>query len=212
MQRVALRIAGGWRLALLSIVIAGTLFDRAAAASGGHKVRFCNAYFALCDASTCKPTGKTVTVNVTGGGTAEFPEADCTCPIVYGRAVADLNGGDMQGSCKPPGADGVWSLYSTLDHIPQKINGWAQSGRAAQVIPQLCPKSLNLGHQSVNCWSFSCDSETYINGVPVATCHCALGESFEGTAVPPHTAFWTNAGQGNPDFCAQNPAAVPFSR
>jgi hypothetical protein len=201
-----------WRLLLLSLLSAGWLFDGSAQAVEGHKVRFCNGYFALCDASTCQSTGRTITVNVTGGGTANFSEADCVCPLVYGRAVADLNGGDMSGSCRPPAADQVWSLYSTLDHIPQAINGWAQSGRAAQVVPQLCPKSLNLGHQSVNCWSFSCDSQRYISGVPVATCHCALGESFEGTAVPPHTSFWTNAGQGNPEFCTEQPAAVPFTR
>jgi hypothetical protein len=29
----------------------------------------------------------------------------------------------------------------------------------------------------VNCFSFACNTERYINGVPVATCDCALGES-----------------------------------
>jgi hypothetical protein len=198
-------------MAFLSLILLCSFFDRSAVAAEGHKVRFCNSYFALCDASTCRPTGGTVTVHVTGDGTAEFPEANCTCPIVYGRAAADLNGGNMRGSCKPNGPDEVWSLYSTLDHIPQKINGWVQSGPAAAVIPQLCSEDLNLGHQSVNCWSLSCDSKRYVNGIPVATCHCALGESFDGTPVPPHTAFWTNAGQGDPEFCARHPAAVPFS-
>ena len=49
-----------------------------------------------------------IKLNVTGGGTAFFPEADCTRPIFSGEAIADLTGGNMQGSCKPPTApDGV---------------------------------------------------------------------------------------------------------
>ncbi len=192
--------------------LAGSLPGPAEAASpSGHDFKYCNGYFALCAASTCRPTGGTVTVNVTGGGTAQFPEADCTCPIFYGQAIADLAGGNMSGSCKQPAADQLWSLFTTTKYIPQEINGWAQSGRAALAPPQFCSKSLNLGNKLVNCFSFACDSETFVNGVPVATCHCAIGESFEGTPVRPHTTFWTDAGQGDPAFCAAYPAAVPLS-
>jgi len=189
----------------------GSLQCNVGGAQNGHLIQTCSGYFALCDASTCTPTGNTITVNVIGGGTANFPEAACTCPIFYGDAVADLLGGNMEGSCDPPAQGQVWSLFTNSKSVPQQINGWAQSGPAAAAIPQLCSKNLALGNKSVNCFSISCDSETYINGVPVATCHCALGESFNGTAVPAQTTFWTYAGQGNQAYCAKYPAATPFT-
>jgi hypothetical protein len=204
-------------IALKAILVLGVIVlvcrpsGRSAVAASGHHFKFCHGYFALCAASTCTPTGDTVTVNVIGGGTAEFPEADCVCPIFYGRAIADVNGGMMSGSCAPPSTDGLWSIYSKSKFIPQAINGWAQAGPAALAPKQICPASLNLGDESVNCFGFVCDSETFTNGVPVATCHCALGESFEGTAVAPHTAFWTNAGQRDQSICDKYPAAVPIS-
>jgi hypothetical protein len=205
-RKIALKATFG----LCAIALACWSLDGSAMAGSGHHFKFCRGYFALCAASTCTPTGNTVTVNVTGGGTADFPEADCVCPIFYGRAIADLNGGMMSGSCAPPSTDQLWSIYSNSKFIPQAINGWAQSGPAALAPKQVCRARLNLGDESVNCFGFACDSETYINGVPVATCHCALGESFNGTAVAPHTAFWTNAGQRDQDICGDYPAAVPL--
>jgi hypothetical protein len=142
---------------------------------------------------------------VTGGGTALFAELNCTCPIYYGQAIANVSGGNMQGSCSPLSSGQIWSLYSTLPEIPQAINNWAQSGPQAGAPPQVCPKSLDLGATVANCFSFSCDSERYINGVPVATCHCPMGESFEGKPLPPQTTFVTQAGQGNKAYCAQHP-------
>ena len=44
-----------------------------------------------------------------------------------------------------------------------------------------------------------------INGVLVATCHCAAGESPAGEKVPPPTAFLTQAGQKKPAFCGMYP-------
>src|SRR5438045_165800 len=56
----------------------------------------CLGYFALCAALTCTPQpGKKITVKVASGGTAQFPEADCQCPIFYGPAFADTTGGNM---------------------------------------------------------------------------------------------------------------------
>ena len=77
--------------------------------------------------------------------------------------------------------------------------------------PLFCPKTLNLGNQLVNCFSFACDSQTYINNVPVVTCHCPIGESLAGTAVPPHTSFLTQAGQGDRAICADHPVSGPIS-
>src|SRR5262249_11492226 len=108
---------------------------RPAAAASGHDYQYCSGYFALCAASTCTATGRELKVNVTGGGTAFFPEADCTCPIFSGEGVADLAGGNMQGSCKPPvapdGSVGVWSYYAVQAHIAQQLTGWVATGPKA---------------------------------------------------------------------------------
>jgi hypothetical protein len=188
---------------------------RPALAASGHQFAFCSGYFALCAASTCKPTGRKIRVNVTGGGSALFPEADCTCPIFSGQGIADLTGGNMRGSCTPPmapgGSVGIWSYYAAQSHIAQAITGWVATGPKALAPPLLCPKSPPLGATLANCFSFACDSQTYINGVPVATCHCPLGESLDGTAVAPRTAFVTQAGQEDPAFCAAHPVSGPIS-
>ena len=177
----------------------------------GHDYRICSGYYALGAASTCQPTGKHITVNVTGGGTATFPEVECTCPVFSGRALADVAGGNMQGSCEPPGPGQIWSLYSPKKHIPQEINNWVPTGPGADAPPQVCPAHLGQGSQISNCFSLACDSETYINNVPVVTCHCPMGESFAGTPVAPRTAFATQAGQGNRQVCSQHPVSVPIS-
>jgi hypothetical protein len=182
----------------------------------GHNFAFCNSYFALCAASTCRPTGRKIKVNVTGGGTASFPEADCTCPIFSGPGIADLSGGNMQGSCEPPiardGSVGIWSYYAAHSHIAQKITGWIPTGPKAEAPPQICSANLNLGNTLANCFSFACDHQTYTDtGVPIATCHCPIGESLDGTPVAPHTAFVTQAGQGDPKYCAAHPVSGPIS-
>src|SRR5262249_38040038 len=65
--------------------------------------QICTGTYALCAASTCTPNDNMITVNVAGGGTAQFPEASCTCPVYNGPAIADVNGGNMRGSCAAPG-------------------------------------------------------------------------------------------------------------
>jgi hypothetical protein len=174
----------------------------ASAFGAGHEYTVCSGEFALCAASTCRPTGGSITVNVTSGGAASFPEADCTCPILSGTAIADLAGGNMQGSCTPPSGK-IWSLFQPRSYIPQAITDWQLSPAP----PQICPASLGQGHQQVNCFSFACDTAGEINGVRVATCHCALGESSNGTPVSIDTPFLTQAGQGNQAFCYQNPVS-----
>src|SRR5690348_16867038 len=137
--------------------------------------RFCQGYFALCAASTCTPTGKQIAVNTATGGTRNFPEADCTCPVILGPSLANLAGGNMQGSCEPPGPGQIWSTFQIRRAIPQAITNWVPTLPEAATQVQLCPASLNLGNQYAQCFSMSCDTETYINNVPVVTCHCALG-------------------------------------
>ena len=151
--------------------------------------------------------GGQITVKTATGGTATFPEADCTCPIVLGPSIANLAGGNMQGSCEPPRPDTIWSTYQPRPNIPQALTDWVP----APAPPLFCPKRLGLGNQLVNCFSFLCDSQTYINNAPVVTCHCPIGESLAGTAVPPHTAFLTQAGQGDEATCAMYPVSGPIS-
>jgi hypothetical protein len=179
------------------------------AVAAGHDFTICHGHFALCAASTCTATEKTIKVNVTGGGTATFPQYDCTCPIVNGPSIADLAGGNMQGSCTPP-AGQIWSLYQPRRHIPQAITGWTRGPSKSSAPPLVCKAGLNLGDQLVNCFSFACSPAGRIRGVPVANCHCPLGESLDGTPVLPATAFGTQAGQGNTAICADHPVGGPL--
>jgi hypothetical protein len=194
----------------LLLCATGSAIAQSSSATTGHDYRLCSGYYALCAASTCTPTGKMITVNVTSGGTAEFPEVDCTCPVFSGEGLGDVNGGNMQGSCKPPGPGEIWSLFSPQKDIAQKINHWVPTGPAAAAPPQVCPASLGQGDELSNCFSFACDSETWINNVPVVTCHCPMGESFAGTPVAPDTAFATQAGQGKQRFCFKHPVSGPI--
>ena len=49
--------------------------------------------------------------------------------------------------------------------------------------------------------------ETYINNVPVVTCHCALGAMLTGARADPESSFLISAGQGDPAFCAEHPVS-----
>ena len=55
----------------------------------------CTGEYALCAASTCKPTGKMIT----GNNGVAYPEVECRCPILNGTAIADTSAGNMKGSC-----------------------------------------------------------------------------------------------------------------
>jgi hypothetical protein len=189
---------------------------RPGAAQEFYDFQFCRGYFALCAASTCTPKpGQTITVRTATGGTAVFPEADCTCPVILGVSIANLAGGNMQGSCEPPADQPgtIWSTFQPRPNIPQALTNWVPTPPEAAAPPLFCPKSLGLGAQSVNCFSFLCDSLTYIpsTDVPVATCHCPIGESLAGTPVSPATAFLTQAGQGDQAYCAKYPVSGPLS-
>jgi hypothetical protein len=167
--------------------------------------QICNGYFALCAASTCTPTGNQITFRTAAGSTAMAQEADCTCPVILGSSIANLAGGNMQGSCMPPGPGQLWSSYQVRPDIPQAVTNWVPTLPEAAAQPLFCPSSLNLGNQFTQCFSFSCDSETYINNVPVVTCHCAIGVDVSGNPTQPHTSFVSQAGQGDQAFCFEHP-------
>ncbi len=190
---------------------------------GDHNFQLCpKGDYALCAASTCTPalnndgTQKKIKVNDPDGGFKYFPQVDCLCPVFTGVALADVNGGNMQGSCDPPvpplpQTTPIWSLFSIQSDIPQASNNWDPPLPAT---PQICPAKLNLGDKSVNCFSFACDTEMPKGpaGVPVVTCHCAQGESFNAQNVPAHTAFAIQSATKVKDgICRQYPIALPFT-
>lgn len=178
-------------------------------------LRHCPGPYALCEASICRPTGRMISVNVAGSQTqAQYPEAECVCPIFPGPAIADVNGGNMQGNCDPPGQNQVWSLYSPKDHVPQEINNWSRRPADSLVAMQLCPSRLGLGKAFANCFNFSCTIDEHPrNGVRTATCHCPLGEKQDGGPIDLDTAFVTPAGQCHPDVCGEYPVgdAAPYA-
>ena len=180
-------------------------------------VTTCSGEFALCAASTCTPVldskgqQKMIQVRVAGGGFASYPEMSCTCPILKGKAIADVNSGNMRGSCAAPSKNGVWSLYSFRQHIPQAMNGWATSPLAkTQVTGQVCAGVPNVSAPVVNCFSFACSPATSINGVKLADCRCPLSETLNGGPVAVGQGFITDAGQGNPAACNQFPVGGPI--
>src|SRR5215469_7898901 len=126
-------------------------------------------------------------------------------------SVANLSGGNMQGSCEPPGPGQIWSAYQLRPDIPQALTNWDPTLPEAFAPPQVCPASLNLGNQYAQCFSMSCDTETYINNVPVVTCHCAIGATLNGTPASPNASFPTQAGQRNQAFCFQHPVGNVLS-
>lgn len=188
-----------------------------AAQKSNTEIRICkNTPYALCAASTCKETGKKIAVNTPEGGTRNFPEAECTCPVLPAGdtgAFANVTGGNMQGSCKPP-KDGVWSLYSTVTDFPQKVYGWNYHETA---INEACTTNVKPTDRFVNCWSFSCDNIRTVTSedgtkVTLATCHCPIGEDvFSALPVKPGVTFVTKAGGDLPTsaqqqkFCSKLP-------
>lgn len=191
--------------ALLAVLLVTT--PHARADSFQHDFHICIGEFALCAASTCTPDGQTIMVNAANGTKVPFPEAQCTCPIFTGVAIADLNGGTMTGSCHSPD-NGVWSLFSPKGQIPQAMNHWKKGRKQSAAPAYVCP--AGNGDQFANCFGFPCVRAGKVRGTHLATCYCALGESLEGTPVPADTAFYTEAGQCHDSICSQHPAAVPF--
>lgn len=206
-------------LAAMAVLLAAVLApgESRAAGESNTEIKLCkNTPYALCAASTCKATGKKIAVNTPEGGTRNFPEAECTCPVLPAGdtgAFANVTGGNMKGSCKPP-KNGVWSLYSTVTTFPQKVYGWNYHDSA---VNDACSTEVAPTDQFVNCWSFSCDKVRTVTSedgttVTLATCHCPIGEDVLSTLpVPPGTTFLTKAGGDLPTteeqqkFCGKLP-------
>jgi hypothetical protein len=191
-----------WLTAVL-LVYASQTARAGGASEATPGFRFCHGYFALCAASTCTRTGNQIAVNTISGGTRNFPEADCTCPVILGTSIGNLSGGNMKGSCDPPEDGKLWSTYQARPDIPQALTNWVPHLPEDAAPPQICPGRLN--RQYTQCFSFSCDIEPYINNVPVVTCHCAIGATLAGLPAPPQSSFPTQAGQGDEAICDKLP-------
>jgi hypothetical protein len=146
----------------------------------------CPQDFALCAASTCVETGGTITQN--DGQT--FPAVTCSCPVIHGPGIADVNAGNMKGSCEPP-AGGVWSIYWPKENIPQAAATPAWSEAPAPFI--VCSAGLPFGQ----CWNFACTLGEIVDGQQLANCTCP-----EETT----TTLWATQGgfQGEP-VCSEIP-------
>lgn len=203
-------------VAVLPVLVLAPGESRAAAKSNTEITLCKNVQYALCAASTCQETGNKIAVNTPEGGTRNFPEAACTCPVLPAGdtgAIANLNGGNMQGSCEPP-ADGVWSLFQNLTNFPQKVYGWNYHDAA---VNSACAANVRPGDRFVNCWSFACDKIRTVTSedgtqVTLATCYCPIGEDvFSALPVKPGTTFVTRAGGALPTqaqqqrFCSKLP-------
>ena len=147
--------------------------------------KMCTGEFALCAASGATLTGKTITVN----GNV-FPEVVAVCPVLRGPAIADVAGGNMQGSCKPPGKNQVWSLYQIRKNIPQ-----APDWKHDTIAPYRTFVSSQTAQMS-NLFSFSCTKSTVVNGQQLANCYGPANENLSGAAVPVGTEIITQAPVG----------------
>ena len=178
-------------------------------------VTTCTGEYALCAASTCTPVldnqgnQTLITVRLASGGLATYPQMSCVCPVINGKAIADLNGGNMKGSCVAPKGS-VWSLFSYETSVPQAINNWATTpASATATVVQSCPGTPGWQSPVTNCFSFACTTAGTRNGVPVADCRCPLSETFSGLPWAFGGGWATQAGQGNPAACRQYPVGAP---
>lgn len=189
----------------------------AAAQSSNTSLVLCkNINYALCAASTCTPTNREIAVNKPEGGTRNFQEAKCTCPVLPAGdtgAIANLAGGNVQGSCASE-AGTVWSLYYPMTAFPQKIYGWNTHAARPNTT---CTADLGLGRKYANCFSFKCDNIRQVTSqdgtqVTLADCYCPLGEDvFSALPTKKNTSFFTYAGgdlpteQKRQEFCYKYP-------
>ena len=180
-------------LFLFAVILSAVALPKTASAG---TLTVCQGEYALCAASTCTATGGTITVN---NGTS-YPEVRCTCPILRGRAIADLTAGNMQGSCKKSASGHVWSLFAPRVNYPQQASGFSKNPNYTRAVIQACSADLNQGARASNCFSFDCVRKSR----DLAVCKCPMGQ------VPANTAFLTEAGQGDPKACYKHPVSLPI--
>lgn len=204
-------------IALTVTVMAGLSTAEAAPKA---KIQICEGEYALCASSTGALTGNTIRVRSFDGSWQEFPETKVMCPILKGPSIAGLNSNTMGNKCRAPKGF-VYSLFWPKLAYPQEGQNWA----VAKTVTQICepqPTTIvtktypqGVSTQKISqCWSMRCKKAGLAsNGVPLAECSCALGESPTGGPIDPEASSFTGAGDGTPGnvACTQNPvsAALP---
>ncbi len=189
---------------------------------GTAGIAMCPGEFALCASSTCKPTGRTITVKEDGGKTTkQYPEAICKCPVITSNiasqnnsplvGVAGLNEGNMNGSCRSPGTGKIWSYFSTT------VTTYPQEQPDGSFMQSTASKSQNCtakgSAQGSNCWSYICTVDPKeTNGVKTASCRCPYGEGLFGQKAKGDRGYVTYAGStwNNPAAaCKELPVGFP---
>lgn len=193
---------------------------------GNAGIALCAGEFALCASSTCKPTGKTITVKEDGGKTTkQYPEAICKCPIINANiasqnnsalvGIAGLNEGNMDGSCRSPGTGKIWSYFSkSISTYPQE----QPDGSFSQPLPSASQNCSAKGpEQGSNCWSYICTIDPKeSNGNRTASCRCPYGEGVFGQKAKGDRGYvtyaggtWGSRGQAASAACKQLPVGFP---
>ena len=163
------------------------IFALMTSAASAAEFTTCQGEFAFCGASPATPTGQLITVR-TATGTAQFREAVAVCPIMRGTALADLNGGNMKGSCTSKRGH-VWSLFFPYKSVPQ-----APSWTSAPTNPHTFVTSEAL--QMSNMFSFSCKKANVVNGVRLANCYGPINENLDGTPLARGSLVFSGAPSG----------------
>jgi len=210
---IAMRNKLKFLVCLVWALFAVTWFMPSQALSGPD---YCYGQYALCAASTCALTGRTIRTRVVSSngllqGFRRYPEAVCTCPVMNGQFQASgANLGQMKGSCDQPGPGLVWSLYSPMP-VPQAKNGYRLTEPDMKPVIQVC--EAKPGRSFTNCFGFKCvvNPET-VNGVQMATCYCPTNDDTHGNPIFKGTsAFKNETGQCDENYCSLLPVSVPYS-
>lgn len=158
----------------------------------GRQLTVCHdTEFALCAASTCVATGG----NVKDNQGMKHKAVSCECPIIDGDNIADLNGGNMKGSCTSSDPNLVYSTFEFSDSFPQLISGTWQD---APSVMQVCPSQDSFSQ----CWNWQCTRDGTQNGIALAACTCPMEKTGD--------SFVTQAGQGDSSACAELPVGGPL--
>ncbi len=209
-----------FRGTLASFLFIGFVIPWGVQAKPAAKVKACVGEYALCAASTGRPTGKTITVRAWDGSMQVFPEALVVCPILKGVAIAGLNSGTMGNRCKAPKGK-VYSTWSPKTIYPQEASNFSTATLKDQkmVVQQCAPQDMTI-HTSTfpngatqaisQCWSMVCDVNPVSEfGVPTANCYCPIGQYAQGGLIEQGVSSITGAGQGDSRACNQYPVSAP---
>ena len=125
----------------------------------------------------------------------KYKAVSCECPIIVGDSVADLNGGNMKGSCTSSDPNRRVLDLRVLRLFPTTDRGTWQ---VAPSIMQVCPSQDSFSQ----CWNWQCTRDGTENGVALAACTCPMEQT--------SNSFVTQAGQGDSSACGELPVGGPL--